>query len=260
MQYSMHPSQARCKVLISGHSGAGKTTLLASLANAGYRLHIIDVDNGLDILANYLTPEGAKNVYYESLDKDSKATPGRVLELCKHWRTKTEDHGPTSKMGEKDVLVLDSINFFAQACLNLEREENGEIKDERQFFKKAGPAFDKVLTELYSNRVVCNVVALTHLREQTTEDGTVKALFPNALGKAFSKSIPQYFNNSWRVDVKPGTYKRVLRTASDNMMMLKCSAPKLIKPEEEPDLAALFDKCRENAQKIKAIFEKPQVA
>ena len=38
-----------------GDSGTGKTEALCSLVLAGYKLRILDLDNGLDIVKSYLT-------------------------------------------------------------------------------------------------------------------------------------------------------------------------------------------------------------
>ena len=51
---SDHQSSQTTKMLFIGDSGSGKTGALASLAAAGYNLRILDVDNGVDILANLL--------------------------------------------------------------------------------------------------------------------------------------------------------------------------------------------------------------
>ena len=40
------------KMLVIGDTGTGKTGALASLANSGYKLHILDYDNCLDFLSN----------------------------------------------------------------------------------------------------------------------------------------------------------------------------------------------------------------
>jgi len=52
-----HQSKSTTKMLFVGDSGAGKTGALASLAAAGYHLHIMDLDNGLDVLNNYYDPK-----------------------------------------------------------------------------------------------------------------------------------------------------------------------------------------------------------
>ena len=45
-----HQSNEFTKLLIEGDSGSGKTGALASLVKAGYKLRILDMDNGLDAL------------------------------------------------------------------------------------------------------------------------------------------------------------------------------------------------------------------
>ncbi len=49
-----HHSQEVTKVLLLGDSGSGKTGSLISLVEAGFRLIILDYDNGLDYLANLI--------------------------------------------------------------------------------------------------------------------------------------------------------------------------------------------------------------
>ena len=49
-----HRASEVTKLLLVGDSGSGKTSSLASLANAGYNLRILDFDDGLAILPEYL--------------------------------------------------------------------------------------------------------------------------------------------------------------------------------------------------------------
>ena len=51
---SAHTSAIITKMLLIGASGSGKTGALASLAAAGYKLRILDYDNGLDFLMRYM--------------------------------------------------------------------------------------------------------------------------------------------------------------------------------------------------------------
>src|SRR6185312_12516236 len=54
-----HPSSSVIKLLNIGESKTGKTGALASLVKAGYTLHILDYDNGLDILQTALRGDNA---------------------------------------------------------------------------------------------------------------------------------------------------------------------------------------------------------
>jgi hypothetical protein len=76
-------------MLFVGDSGAGKTGALASLAAAEYRLHIMDLDNGLDVLKNLLTdassqyvkqnPKCAENVDFVTITDKMKNINGRLV-------------------------------------------------------------------------------------------------------------------------------------------------------------------------------------
>ena len=59
---SKHKSTSVTKLLLCGVSGSGKTSALASLANAGKKLRILDYDDGLDILPEFLKPDVVKIV------------------------------------------------------------------------------------------------------------------------------------------------------------------------------------------------------
>ena len=52
-----HQSTDVTKLLLVGDSGSGKTASLAQLANAGYNLRILDYDDGLAILPEFLTAD-----------------------------------------------------------------------------------------------------------------------------------------------------------------------------------------------------------
>ena len=49
-----HESHKLVKILNASHSGAGKTGALGSLIDEGFHLHILDFDNGLSPLKNYV--------------------------------------------------------------------------------------------------------------------------------------------------------------------------------------------------------------
>ena len=65
-----HKSAEYTKLMLVGDSGSGKTTALASLANAGYNLRILDFDDGLSILPEFLNKDAVKNVSFVTC-KDS---------------------------------------------------------------------------------------------------------------------------------------------------------------------------------------------
>mgnify|MGYP001496439716 CR=1 FL=1 len=44
-----HHASSLVKMLYIGDSGTGKTGSLVSLVDAGYKVHVLDMDNGLDV-------------------------------------------------------------------------------------------------------------------------------------------------------------------------------------------------------------------
>ena len=68
------------KMLLIGDTGSGKTGALASLAKAGYKLHILDFDNGVPVIASYLNEAELKTVEVEVLTDKMKVLPnGQVI-------------------------------------------------------------------------------------------------------------------------------------------------------------------------------------
>ena len=242
--FNDHHSNNIIKALVCGDSGGGKTGLLATLANGGYNVRILDFDNGLDVLGAYLTDEGKKRVFYETFKINDKTAPDRAFDMIKKWKTSSEDLGDVSKTTSKDVIVLDSLSFYGQACIRAVCAMNGKDYDkvasfDRSYWGTAMKGCERVISYLTSTEVPFNVIINTHVKFQENDQGVMKA-YPNVIGSALAPIIGRYFNNIWRIDVKGD--KRMIRTTSDSYMALKSSKPTVLKPEEEFDLAKLFDK------------------
>ena len=70
-----HQSNDLTKMIILGDPGSGKTGGLCSLVKAGYKLAIIDFDNGLDSLVQYIKhecPDKIKNVHYVTFETSTR--------------------------------------------------------------------------------------------------------------------------------------------------------------------------------------------
>ncbi len=62
-----HKAAEYTKLMLVGDSGSGKTTALSTLANAGYNLRILDFDDGLSILPEFLNKDAVKNAAFSIL-------------------------------------------------------------------------------------------------------------------------------------------------------------------------------------------------
>jgi len=77
-----HQSVQFTKMLLIGDSGTGKTGSLVSLVKAGYKIRILDMDNGLDILRNLVleqAPEQIDNVHFITVTDKFKHVGGKAV-------------------------------------------------------------------------------------------------------------------------------------------------------------------------------------
>ena len=252
---STHPVSENTNVLVAGESGVGKTALLATLANAGYNLRILDYDNGLDILSDFLKPEAMDRVHYVTLrDSFTEATAWQDgLKILSHWKTDTEDFGCPKDWGKEDVLVIDSLTFMAISALKRTMQVAGKKLTDRPAIGDWGDAINDLkilLDDFASGEYNCSVVINTHIQYMEDAAGG-KKLYPTVIGNSLPPIVGRYFNNVIRLDVKPGKNggSRILRTTSDYKMALKNSAPSVVEPEMEADLAKFLQLVQDNARK-----------
>ena len=245
--YKDHPSSTSTKLLLVGDSGAGKTSCLATLANAGYKVRVMDFDSGLAPLGAHLTPEGVENLHYISFvdDPDSRATAwSRADKIFKlGWKTDTEDFGHISGWDSDTVLVLDSITFMADAIRHKVLADDGIKISGRTTTPQWGDTLrllEARLGILTSASYKCNLV-ITALPIPITDDADVTRFYPKACTKNFSvNGISTYFNDVIAIKSRRNGQK-YFRTVSDNRMELKNSASDKVPAEMDPDLAKLFE-------------------
>lgn len=228
-----HQSSRTTKLLLLGHSGAGKTGALASLAQAGYNLRILDLDNGLDILKDYLSSpksqymrngaDYSKSVTFQTLTDEMKQSGGtvypvratvwqRVMTQLDGWTDGTEKLGKLATWTEKDILVVDSLSTLAQAALNFDHQMNGFLgksptqNEARRSVWRAQDLLRGFLNLIYDENIKANVILTAHITfasdmgspqkdAQGNTDWTSVQGFPNAVGKALSPHIPRWFNS-----------------------------------------------------------------
>src|ERR1035437_6626669 len=134
---SKHQSNDYTKLLIEGDSGSGKTGALTSLVAAGYKLRILDFDNGLETLKQYVMkecPQYVDNVEFRTLrDQRSASAEGPIIKsprafvdairMLDRWRYKVDDGtevdlGVPAEWGSDCILVIDSLTFMSDAAFD----------------------------------------------------------------------------------------------------------------------------------------------
>src|SRR5260370_10876021 len=192
---SQHQSNEYTKLLVMGDPGSGKTGALASLVKASYWLGILDYDNGLETLKQFILkecPEKVDNVEFRTLRDKRRAGPeGPVLDgpprafmeglkLLDHWKYKDQgvevDFGVPAEWGPNRILVLDSTTFMSDSAFDwalpmVQREAKGGKYDMRAVYKTAQDAVENVLALLSSESFRTNVIVIAHVKNIDAKDG-----------------------------------------------------------------------------------------
>lgn len=258
-----HQSSEFTKLLFIGDSKSGKTGALASLVAKGYKLRILDFDNGLDALAQIIkrdSPKMLENVEFRTLRDKLKSSPlGTVvdgtatafiegLRLLDHWKYGDTDLGVPSTWGKDTILVIDSLTFMSIAAFNFReplvpRSRDGKY-DVRAVYKDSQDAIESAIALLTSESFKTNVIVISHVKYVENPDGTKKG-YPTAIGSALSPQLPSYFNSVALAQTGPGG-KRQIQTAATAMIDLANPASYKMLPTLpiETGLATFFETVR----------------
>lgn len=246
------------RILYVGNSGAGKTGSLVSLVKAGYKLRMIDLDNGFGILKQYVQhecPEHMQNVQIVSYrDKYKVTSAGVEVEGVPHAYMKTmmaldkwpDDESNPAEWGADTILVLDSLSRLGEASFAWQRRLNPGVNDKRQIYKLAQDAIVAFLQNLTAESFRCHVIVNTHIRFNETETKG----FANSIGSAIGPIIPSFFNNFVLAELKGSgaNATRVIKTVTNGVLDLKSEKPFSIDSELplSTGMATLFEQLRNN--------------
>ena len=276
---AQHQSNDFTKMLLEGDSGSGKTGALCSLVAAGYKLRILDFDNGLETLKQYVLkecPDKIGNVEFRTLRDKWKASPdGPVIDgmpkayidgikMLDRWRYDDVDLGVPAEWGPECILVIDSLTFLSDAAYNFREQLTKSASpgkyDARAIYKDAQDAIENNLAQLSSEGMRTNVIVISHVKYVDNPDGTRKG-YPTAVGSALSPIIPRYFNTVALCQTKQGG-RRTIQTAATAMIDLK--NPKPFAAQKEYDigtgLAEFFAILREQPQTDPTLEVRPKVS
>lgn len=252
---SAHQSSTTTKLLFIADSGGGKSGALASLAASGYNLRIIDTDNGLDVLRNYLTdpsseyvkrdPKCAERVQFVTLTDPRKNVGGKLIprsatvwqraaKLLDNWEDGEVKLGPITTWTSQDVLVIDSLTTLSDAALDFILSMNGRLgqRPQLQDWGAGQDLVENLVEMLYDEAVKCNVIVNCHITYIGEEGGVLRG-YPNTLGKALPPKIGRYFNTALMArSVGSGSaLRRKILTNTSGVVELKNTAPLRVKPE-----------------------------
>lgn len=237
------------KVLMLGNGGAGKTGTLASLAKAGYKLNILDFDNGTEILYHTLKNDPAalarvdvekcQDQFKMGTDKSIKwVTPLKAFPHALKCLDEWPGQGKPSEWGTDTIMVLDSGTFAGDAIFRYVLAANGKIGVSTD--PKAGPTepnwgsainLQEDLLAMLTSNLKCHVIVTFHLKD--IERGGVNIPMPAALGRKLPPSVSTYFNHALLVQSKGSgpNAKRTIHTNTQGLIELKTAAPGSVQAE-----------------------------
>jgi len=232
-----HQSNNFTKMMVLGDPGSGKTGGLTPLVKAGYHLGILDYDNGLDPLVQFIKhecPDKLHNVHYVTLRDKYRATAAGPtiigaarafvdgMKLLDKWH----ELGAPGDWGPEWILVIDSLTMMSKAAFDW-REQlivgEGKKYDQRAVYYDSQKIIEKTLANIASESFHTNVVVLTHIHYSEDETG-VKRGYPKSVGSALSTWIGAYFNSLALCETTTGG-KRIIRTTSTPQIELKNPRP-----------------------------------
>lgn len=257
------PTKMPPRVLVYGDPASGKTGAIAQLANAGYRILLLDLDQNSRVIGSFLKPGHADifihtfgvakmtgtNLFAGNKGEAAQAALKEMRTFCQmlqHWKTESEDLGPTSAMTAKDVIVVDSGTFLGELLFMAAKADPEANKHTPTQYRLAGEYYSAILDYLCGNKVGASVVVLTHITQTGDKDSDGKFIgkprdIPVAIGEKMSKRMPSYFSDIWRLEVDR-TGQRKFRTAATAFEGLRTSNPSKIKGEEPFDMASMFNR------------------
>jgi AAA domain len=264
---------APIKLILCAESGAGKTGALASLAAAGYKLRMLDLDNNSGILRNllskpsspYVRANASVLVNLESVltFAEPRGLVGGKLGITKavvwsevsaalaDWKGRDGTSlGPITSWTSEHVLVIDTFTRLSQAAMNFHLAMNGRLNQKPILydFGDAQQLLRYFLEIITSPEVGCNVVLSCHIDKTENKSTSQPEEYPMSIGAALGPQIATYFGSLLKID-KVGSgekLRRVIRTVPSSALGVKTSIPFDAKSEYplETGLADYFEAVR----------------
>lgn len=239
-----HHSAGTTKLLFVGDSGAGKTGALASLAAAGYKVRILDLDNGVDVLRDLLAngkypKDSISNVDYVTLTEPMKNVGGKLIpakasvwprltSMLADWVDGDTKLGSITTWDNNCVVVLDSLTMLSDAALSYILAMNGRLGQHphQADWGLAQALVENLLRMLYDESVKCNVIINCHIKPMGDDNGPER-YYPNTLGKALPPKVGRYFNTVLLAQSsgRGANLKRQIFTTSQGTIECKNTAP-----------------------------------
>lgn len=259
MKLTSYKASATKRVLITGISGAGKSTLAAEMAEHGYNLIWLNLENAADGLLK-LSSEAQDRVELINIP-DSASYPiaaATLLVLFKNGRANICDtHGKDgcpicaktpgaaitpvdfSKLTDKDIVVVDSGTQLSYSIMSyvtkdmpveakMERDNWGSLRKYTEFFKSQFQGFRG------------NLIITCQCMEAEMEDGRM-LLVPSFGSAAMSASFASAFDAVIFAEIKNGKHRAFSKSTASPKVLTRSRGDFEIEKEEKLSLVNLFN-------------------
>lgn len=258
MKLSQHRPSATKRILILGLSGSGKSTLAAEMAEQGWNLIWINVENASETLMK-LSPEAQERINLINIP-DTSSYPIAAQTLMKLFKdgkaSICDEHGKHlcpicsknpeaiitnldfSILTSKDIVVVDTGTQISYSILAYtmkdksidtkpERDDWGALRKYTEFFK----------SQFQGARY--NLIVTCQCQEAELENGVMK-LVPSFGSAAMSANFASAFDHVIYTEIKNKTHKAFSGSTANSSVLTRSRSDFLIENLSKPTLLPIF--------------------
>lgn len=262
-----HQFDSLVKLVYIGDSSTGKTGSLTSLVAAGYKVRVLDFDNGVGTLRSYVLkecPDKIGNVDSIAVRDEMKLATSALYNGRKGptvsspkaftdglgYMEKWDDGTNPAEWGPEYIFVVDTLSAYGKAAFAWAKGLNPGAKDPRQWYFAAQTAVEDTIALLTSAAFKTNVIIISHVNYKDAVEGSSKG-YVNAIGSALGPTIPRYFNTLVLAETVGfgKSIRRTIKTVPTGVVDLKTPVAHTVSAELplETGMATLFELIRKAA-------------
>lgn len=245
-------------ILVYGDPSVGKSTLVSKLAEAGYSLKWLSLDNGHHILQK-LSPAAQERVELYNIP-DTRGYPVGVdtlrvlldrknLHICDlHGKqdcgpckaaTKTFSDLDLTTLTKQDIIVIDNLSQFSASVQSLVVKDKAiDYKLQLDDWGALKFHLEKYLTDI--QQYPFNIVCIAHAVEEEMVDKT-KKIMPAVGSSTFAPKVGGFFDHVIYCNIQGGSHKFGSKSTYRPAIITKSRSDVVIETMAEASLVPFFD-------------------
>jgi len=254
------------KTINVGDSGSGKTGSLCSLADAGYKVRILDLDNNAKIIRNIFQspkcpykPGSADNIEWVTVREPMRNVAGQIMpakasmwldamKQLMEWKDGERNLGNVNTWGSDCVLVVDTLTTLSRGAYNFILAQNGKLGqivtgyDYQRMLGQTQALLENFIDLIADASIKCNVIVnshITYIRDpgeaapRDDKEADKVHGFPTAIGQALSKRVARAFDSllHYKIDGFGAMARPKIYTVNQGLINTKTSNPLAVAKE-----------------------------